>query len=255
MNYQNPFKISTIDFSKIIIKKEKVIKNKKIFFLKYKENKTNNFVIQLSDIKNNNVLSSNEIEFMITDSEYINFFENLDNYIINLSKNNINWFNLDNSMSIDYKRILNNNNSLKLKLCNNNELQTKIVINNENVDNFDDIDNNNSTTKIILEIYAIWIKSSSIGLLIRPININMKINTKLSYNYKFLDESEYNDSDNESDNESLLFDNIQSEINNNNNMNLFMKNENKNFFMFNENTTSTISSNEIEEELNKLILK
>ena len=140
MNIQEPFKLNDINFSNIVFKKTKLIRNKKIIFLKYKSNKINNFVIQLSKIHNNNVISSNDIEFIIDNKNYINFFENLDNYIIEQARNNHLWFNhLENKSSLNYQRILQDNNSIKLSLCNNEQLITKLILNNEEACNFDDI--------------------------------------------------------------------------------------------------------------------
>ena len=68
----------------------------------------------------------------------------------------------------------------------------QLLINDELATNFDDVISNESNSKVILEIYAIWIKNSSFGLLLRPINISMKFKEKPVYNYKFLDDSENN---------------------------------------------------------------
>jgi len=208
---QEPYKLNEINFNNIVFKKTKLIGNKKIIFLKYKDNKLNNFVIQLSKIINNNVNNSNEIEFIIDNENYINFFEKLDNYIINQSQINQLWFNHLENKSLNYQRILQDNNSIKLKLCDNKELVTNLLVNNENVTNFDYVNSHKSTTKMILEIYAIWIKNNSFGLMLRPINIAITLKEKLVYNYKFL-----NDSDNDSDNEvtELSASHFQTEINN-----------------------------------------
>jgi hypothetical protein len=194
MNILEPYKINDVKFDNIIFKKIKMISNKKIIFLKYKDDKLNNFVIQLSKIKNNNVNNQNEIEFIIENPNYISFFEKLDNFIVNQAHINHKWFDhLENKSSVNYERILRDNNSIKIRLCNNSELVTNLVINDDIVTNFDDVTTNESTTKIILEIYAIWIKTNSFGLLLRPINILMKLKEKQIYNYKFLEESD-NDS-------------------------------------------------------------
>jgi len=216
MNIQEPYKINDINFDNIVFNKTKLIGNKKIIFIKYKDNKLNNFVIQLSKIKNNNVNGQNEIEFIIDNPMYINLFEKLDNFIIDQAHKNYIWFDhLDDKSSMNYQRILREDNSIKLRLCNNDELVTKLFINNNICDNFDDIISNESTTKIILEIYAVWIKNNTFGLLLRPINILMKINEKPVYNYKFLEESDDSHSQtDESENESIT---------SNNESNLFIK--------------------------------
>ena len=83
-----PYKTSMINFKNILFKKIKVIKNKKIIFLKYHDKNIKNFVIQISKINKKNIINSEELEFEINDPKTINFFENLDNYIIEEAKNN-----------------------------------------------------------------------------------------------------------------------------------------------------------------------
>ena len=240
MNIQEPYKIHDIKFDNIVFKKTKLIGNKKIIFIKYKDNKLNNFVIQLSKIKNNNVNNQNEIEFIIDNPLYIDLFEKLDNFIIDQAHKNHIWFeHLDNKSSMNYQRILREDNSIKLRLCNNEELVTKLIINDDIYYNFDDIISNESTTKIILEIYAVWIKNNTFGLLLRPINILIKINEKPVYNYKFLEESD--DSHLQSE-ENINYESENEYNTLNNESHLFIKTNN----IFTDNSTS--------DELDKLIL-
>jgi hypothetical protein len=126
-------------------------------------------------------------------------------------------FPLDNARRTDDINI-----SLLEYFINNKELVTNLLVNNVNVTNFDYVSSNKSTTRIILEIYAIWIKNNSFGLMLRPINIAIKLKEKLIYNYKFLNDSE-NDSENEVVTE-LSESNFQTEINNN----IFANNSNDN---------------------------
>lgn len=237
----DPYKIDDIILNNIVFKKTKLISNKKIIFLKYKNDNLNNFVIQLSKIENNNINNENEIEFIIDNKKYINFFETLDDFIIKKSKENYEWFNhLEDTSSMNYQRILRNNNSIKLKLCNNEELITKLIINDEIVNNFNNITIEESTSKIILEIYAIWIKPNSYGLLLRPVNISIKCNEHSYYNYEFLDDSETS--------ESIIEYESDTDINSNNE--LFISN-NELFVR----TNSSNSSSDLEDNLiDKIIL-
>ena len=172
---------------------------------------------------------------------------------------------------MNYQRILRDDNSIKLSLCNNKDLVTKLIINDDIVPNFDNVISNESTTKMILEVYAIWIKTNSFGLLLRPLNISMKIKEKLEYNYKFLEdsdnesnvsESQYNNEltldndeltlDNDeltSDNDELTLDNDESIVNNEN---LFIKTSN--IFVNNITSLSTSDNSEDDLNINKLIL-
>jgi hypothetical protein len=259
MSIQEPYNVLDINFNNIIFKKTKVISNKKIIFLKYKENKLNNFVIQLSKIKNNNVNNQNEIEFIIDDLNYTNFFEKLDDFIIEKAQQNHLWFNhVENTSLMKYQRILTNDNSIKLRLYNNKELVTKLFINDDIGSNFNDVISNESTTKMIIEIYAIWIKTNSFGLLLRPINILMKFKENPIYNYKFLE-----DSDNDSVVYELSESHFQSEKNNININSSDNKLENNNYEINNQlfiktnciftNNSSLSNSNDSENDLNKLI--
>ena len=264
MNVQEPYNINDINLNNIIFKKTKVIGNKKIIFLKYKDNKLNNFVIQLSKIKNNNVNNQNEIEFIIDNQNYINLFESLDNFIIKQAQENHIWFDhLVDKSSMNYQRILRDDNSIKLRLCNNDEIVTKLFINDDIASNFDDVISNESTTKMILEIYAVWIKNNNFGLLLRPINILMKFVEKTVYNYKFLEDSDNESIISESESskninsksnsniESIISksnSNIESIISDNNNQ-LFIKTNG----IFTHNTSPS-STDDLENDLNKLIL-
>jgi hypothetical protein len=222
MSVLEPYNISSIDFNNILFKLPKIIKNKKIIFLKYK--KSNNFVVQLSKLTNHYISESNEIEFDV-ENNIIEFLNNLDNFIINEAKKNSDkWFNhIDDKSSIDYQRILNNNNTIKLKILDNENFKTIVTLNDEEICDFNNISENISG-KVIIEVYAVWIKNNSFGLLLRPIKIGLT-DFQNKYNYIFLD-----DSDSDSDTNTL-----------------FIKNHTN---TMNETTTSTTESN----DLNKLIL-
>lgn len=244
MNINEPYKVNDIDLNNIVFKKIKSISsNKKIIFLKYKNDKINNFVIQLSKIKNNTINNQNEIDFVIDNKNYTDFLENLDDFIVAKASQNHSWFDhLDDISSMNYQRILRDDNSIRLRLCNNKDLVTQLIINDEVVSNFDDIFSDESTTKMILEVYAIWIKSNSFGLLLRPVNISMKIKEKLEYNYKFLEDS---------DDESIISE-YNDELTPDNNDELFMKTTN--LFVNNEESLSTSDDSDDDLNINKLIL-
>jgi len=204
-----PYNIKIIDFKNIIIKKTKTTNNKQIFFLKYKDNKTNNFVIQLSKLINNNIISSNEIEYEINNTKLIDFLNKLDDHIINIGKNNADeWFkHLVDKSTINYQRIIQDNNTIKLKIFDNESLKTVVSLNGDLILDFNDIDVDVTQAKVILEIYAIWIKNNNFGLLVRPININITYNEAKLYDYKFLEETEENKTEN-----NLFIKNIQFDI-------------------------------------------
>jgi hypothetical protein len=219
MNVQSPLNINLIDLNNIKTIKTKIINNSKIIFLKYNNI---NFVIQLSNLSINNIIDSNVIEFNINNNNNncISFFNKLDDHIINLAKiNSNNWFNENNLeilQSIKYKRIVNENSTIKLKLCNNESLKTIISLNSQNINDFSNLLIDNLKTKIILEIYAIQIKSNIFNLILRPINI-LFLHYNL-YNYKFIesddDENSINNDDKNSINNNDNNDDDENSINN-----------------------------------------
>jgi hypothetical protein len=183
MSVLSPLNINLIEFKNIKTIKTKIIGNSKIIFLKYDDV---NFVVQLSNLSISDVIDSNVIEFNVTHNNIISFFNELDDNIIKLAKNNSQlWFNGNNS--INYKSILNENSTIKLKLCDNENLKTILSFNDECINDFSELSNfDNIKVKLILEIYAIQIKSNIFNLILRPINIALTSNNL--YNYTFLEE-------------------------------------------------------------------
>uniref|UniRef100_A0A6C0DA29 Uncharacterized protein n=1 Tax=viral metagenome TaxID=1070528 RepID=A0A6C0DA29_9ZZZZ len=246
-----PYKISSINLENIVYKKTKIIKNKKIIFIKYSDNnKLNNFVVQIPKTTNNIVSQHNEIEIPINNIDLINFLNKLDNHIISSAKESGDWFeHLDDKSSIDYQRILYNNDtdvkSIKLHLFNTVDFKTNLQLDNNTIDNFTDLTTSDTSNRIILEVYAVWIKSNSFGLLLRPVNISFTTNITSVYNYKFIDDS---DADSDTLSETDL--NLNSDHEND----LFIKNNIINLNI-DSNSNSQTSSDDLENDLNKIIFK
>lgn len=194
MSVLEPLNLTKIDLKNILFKRPVIVDNKKVIYLKYnKDNKITNFVIQLSKIINNTIISTEEVEFEITNINDKKFINDLDDYIISEAKLNKLWFN--SVHNIEYIRILQDNNTIKLKLVNDNNLKTIVSLNNSDINNFDEIKTSDTISKVILEFYAILIDGININLLVRPINILLKYNEILNYNYKFFEDSDIINSD------------------------------------------------------------
>jgi hypothetical protein len=203
MTYQEPYKISNINLSNIVFNKSQSSTNKKIIFIKYNDEnikKDNsfiqtkqNFVFQLPTLNNQYNINNNEFEISLTNNNnLIDFFNNLDNIIINCGKTNADtWFNhVSDKSKINYQRIIrDNNNNIKIKIINNDDFQTQLYLNDNKKINIEEIPNNALCT-MVLECYAVWINSNIFGLLIRPIIINFKLNEIFQYNYKLIEESD-----------------------------------------------------------------
>jgi hypothetical protein len=203
MQYQNPFKILDISIDKVFYKNVKESNNKKIIFIKYKEELLKNMVFQLPTIKNNFILENNEIDITI-DTENIDktqkivdFFNLIDDKIVkDAKKNSKTWFDhIDDKSKINYHHILRNknddSNSLKLKIIDSKDFKTNLILNNDEYDKvFLDNLPNQGNLKLVLEFYAIWINDNNFGIILRPVIISFIMNIENYYNYKILDDSE-----------------------------------------------------------------
>jgi hypothetical protein len=195
-----PFTLSTINLDNIIYKKvKKISSNTKLVFIKYNDNnQLQNFVFQIPTIINNGVINNDELSFNLKcvnidkTNTLIKFFNNLDNKIIEDSKNN-NWF-TDNLL---YKKFINYNNNINIKIVNNDTFNTKLFLNETERITFDQIPNiaetnphKLGTCKIILDCYAVWIKKNSFSILFRPVSISFSKFNESIYNYKFIHDSD-----------------------------------------------------------------
>lgn len=231
MNFQEPLRISNIDFDSIVYPKSRISTKKKIVLIKYNEKeKIKNFVFQTptllnlskSEFKN----GYSEIEIALKGKEkqkvnkFINFLNNLENKIKEDAQNNAtNWFNIDNNnQTINFQKIIREsddyqNGTIKIKIIKNNDFETIIQMNNNKRTSLDKVPDD-SWCKMILEVYAIWINANNdFGLFFRPILISFTPREKQIYNYKLLEDSE---DEANNDNE---FDIPETEVNNN----IFMK--------------------------------
>jgi len=251
MQCQNPYKISDINVEKIFYKNIKESNNKKIIFIKYKEELLKNMVFQLPTLNNTFDLDNNEIDITI-DGDFedktikiIDFFNLIDSKIVNDAKKNSNlWFDhIEDKTKINYHHILRTKNddkySLKLKIIDSKEFKTNLILNNDEEDKIH-LENlpRSGNLKLVLECYAIWVHGNNFGLILRPIIMSFIMDIENDYNYKILDDSDSEASD--ENNEDLFI--KASEINNEKiNLNL------------NESITNTPTSDVDENNLNKLI--
>jgi hypothetical protein len=119
MNYQNPFKISDVNLDNIIYKTIKETHNRKIIFIKYKNNtddKNKNLVFQLPTLYNNLIINDKDIDIPINckdekkNTELVDFFNKLDSKIIgDIKKNKSVWFShIKNKTEVNYHYIIRN---------------------------------------------------------------------------------------------------------------------------------------------------
>ena len=206
MNYQEPLKISSVDFSKMVYPKQKQTQNKKIILIKMNDkNRLKNFVFQTPTLLNinkpENANGYAEIELAFIGKEqkkvdrFIKFLNDLESKLkTDAIYNASNWFNLtsDND-TINFQKIVRDsveykNGTFKVKILKNSDFETILQLDNSKKIKLQDVPEN-SWCKMILEVYAVWINSNNeFGLFLRPILISFKL--KESYNYKFLDESD-----------------------------------------------------------------
>ena len=210
MNSQEPFKISGIDFNKIVFPKIKVNQNKKIILLKYNDNgRLKNFVIQTPTVLNTRAPIKyngySEIELAMVGKEkvkvnkFINFLNNLEDKIKeNAQYNASSWFNLtDNDTVLNFQKVIRDSDeyptgTVKMKIIKNNDFETVLQLNNSKRISIDSIPED-SWCKMILECYAVWINANNdFGIFFRPILISFMPKEKQIYNYNFIEDSEEN---------------------------------------------------------------
>ncbi len=227
MNSQEPFKISNIDFNKIVYPKTRSNDNKKIVLIKYNEKgKLKNFVFQTPTLLNINkaqiLKGYYEIELALVGKErdkvskFIKFLNELESKVKSDAQFNASsWFDVsDENQTINFQKIIRESEdystgTIKIKIIKNNDFETMLQLNNNKRIGVEAIPED-SWAKMILECYAVWINSNNdFGIFLRPILVSFTEKEKEKYNYKFLDES-----DEEND-----FDVPDTDVNNN----IFMK--------------------------------
>jgi hypothetical protein len=234
MNCQEPLRISSIDFSKVVYPKVRANQNKKIILIKYNEkSKLKNFVFQTPTLLNLSkpVITNGyaEIEVALVGKEklkvdkFIKFLNDLENKVkADAQFNASSWFNItDENQTINFQKIIRESDdystgTIKIKIIKNNDFETMVQLNNNKRIGIESIPED-SWCKMILECYAVWVNTNNdFGLFFRPVLTSFTPREKQTYNYRFIE-----DSDEENENE---FDIPDTDINHN----IFMKIERKN---------------------------
>jgi hypothetical protein len=214
MNYQEPLKISSVDFSKLEYPKQKQTHNKKIILIKLNEkNRLKNFVFQTPTLLNINKPEKEqengyaEIEVAFVGKEqkkvdkFIKFLNELENKLkSDAIYNASSWFNLKSSNdTINFQKIIREsseykNGTIKLKILKNSDFETILQLDNSKKIKLTEVPEN-SWCKMILEVYAVWINSNNdFGIFLRPVLISFTAREDV-YNYKFIESDEEEDED------------------------------------------------------------
>lgn len=202
-----PYRINEIDLNNICYTDIKSNSKKTIIYIKYLDNhKLKNLVFQTPTTISTNLIQCKnnifELDVPLIGKEmnkmdkFINFLNDIDKKIIKDAKNNNKWFeNFSDIKTMKYQRIIrdstdanNKKGVIRLKLLKTNDFETIVHYNNNRI-NIEEI-NKDCWLKCILEIYAIWVNENGFGLFIRPILLSLKPCMKISYNYKFVEDSE-----------------------------------------------------------------
>jgi hypothetical protein len=192
---QNPLNFNEIDINNIVYKNIDASANNKIIFLKYKEeNILKNFVVQVPKYEckiDNNIITLLTLEESSKQNKFINFIDSVEKKIqndINIYKNV--WFDhIKKINKIKFQKSIVDN--FQLKIIKNNDFKTKVMINNTLIN----LSENNITqlgikSKILLELYAVWINNYNMGIIFRPIIISLIYPEINNYNYQLIDDSE-----------------------------------------------------------------
>lgn len=218
---KKPFRISDINFDKILYSEPIEKDNKKSILLKYQNGKKNDqLLIQTPDLLciEKPILKNSIHEISIAlESEssskvrnLIDFINKLESKITDLAEKNSSWFNGKDS---NYHKIIREhsdykNGVLKLKIKNDNlEKLLKITKNNQmSTSSINEIEKNNSL-KMVLDIYGLWIKPTKnnsyyYGLYVKPVLIDFKENIDEEISFR----------ESESDSEEIINDVLDTEI-------------------------------------------
>ena len=190
---KKPYNIKDINFDNIVF--SKLIDNgtKRSILLKYAKNrKFTKFLIQTPEMQVIDIFKSGNVDVLVlsvdeTDSKIINFikfFSLLDNHVINVAKNNSNWFFSNN---VKFKGSIRNDNDydvpyIKLKL--NSNLLSKIKVSYDKqtqTRSFSDIEKN-QTVKLVIDLHGIWINNAGFGLYMKPIVIDIRETNEITLN-------------------------------------------------------------------------
>ena len=191
---KKPFKISEIDFDKLLYS-DPVKRNakKNIMFRYSHNNEQEQFLIQTPELvcieKPKLVNNIYEITLELRSksqkkvNNFINFINELDNKIIKLSISNESWFDGNNGV---YHKIIRDdpnykNGILKLKVKNSNNLSKLLKVTKDGQKQKSSIDSitANSKVKVVLDVFGLWIKpgkegSNYFGIYLKPLLIDFK---------------------------------------------------------------------------------
>ena len=177
MNYQEPLRIGSVDFNKIVYPKTKNGGTKKLILIKYNDkSKLKNFVFQTPSLLNlfKPELNGNyaDVEFGLVGKEKnkVNKFKKFLNQLENKIKDDAqyhaaSWFNLENdNQTINFQKIIRDSEkysegTIKLKIIKNNDFETVLQQNNNKRININAIPED-SWCKMILECYGVWVNTN-----------------------------------------------------------------------------------------------
>jgi hypothetical protein len=261
MNFQEPLKFNSIDFTKLVYPKQKSGQNKKIIVIKLEEkNKLKNFVVQTPSllVLNKPQLNSGyaDLELGLVGKEeskvrkFVKFLNDLEMAIkTDAQYNASSWFNItEENQSINFQKIIRESEKcekgyVKFKILKNNDFETVLQMNNNKRIHINDLskpDFKDMWCKMILEVYAVWVNNmNEFGVFFRPILVSFTPREVNNYNYKFAEESDED-----------VADIPDTEIANNIFMKIDDRDNNKEHLNSNANTTTQLDINELVESLN-----
>jgi len=208
---KKPFRISDINFDKILYSEPIEKNNKKSILLKYQNGKKNEqLLIQTPELlciekpllKNSiyEISVALESESSSKVNNLIEFIGKLESKIIDLAEKNTSWFNGKNSnyhkMIREHTNYKNGILKLKVKIDNLDKL-LKVTKNNQmSISSLNEIERNNNI-KMVLDIYGLWIKPTKnnsyyYGLYVKPVLIDFKENIDEEISFRESESEDFN---------------------------------------------------------------
>lgn len=190
---KKPYNIKDINLNNIIFSKLLDKNFKRSVLLKYnKGNRMTKFLIQTPELKIIDLYKrENVVTLVLGVSEnnkninnFVKFWSLLDNHIIDVAKNNSNWFYSNN---VKFKGSIRNDgeyNEPYIKLKLNANLLNKIKVSYDKqtqIRSFSDLEKD-QTIKLVLDLYGLWINSNGFGLYSTPVVIDIRETNDITLN-------------------------------------------------------------------------
>ena len=190
---KKPYNIKDLNLNNITFSRLLDKNSKRSVLLKYnKGNRLTKCLIQTPEVKILDLYNKGNIVTLVLSmlevndkiNNFVKFWSLLDHHIINIAKNNSNWFYSNN---VKFKGSIRNDgeyNEPYIKLKLNANLLNKIKVSYDKqtqLRSFSDLEKG-QTIKLVLDLYGLWINNNGFGLYMKPVVIDIRETNEITLN-------------------------------------------------------------------------